>query len=153
MEYDISFRSAGESDINAITAIENDCFTDAWSKEAFKSSLANPFCEVIVAETYEDKMIVAYAVTMHMYEQGELAKVAVARQYHRQGIALRLVRWLLRIAEHEGVERVFLDVRQSNTAARALYEKAGFKSYAVTEDFYKSPVEPAIKMKKELHNA
>lgn len=159
MEHDISFRSATEADIDDIVAIENDCFTDAWSAESFRSSLANPFCEVIVGVCHGDgysdtddelSNIVAYAVMMHIYEQGEIAKVAVAKSYRRQGIALRLVGWLLKIAEHEDVENVFLDVRQSNEAARALYEKAGFTPYATAEAFYKSPVETAIKMKYDV---
>ena len=153
MVNDISFRNAVDADIEDIVAIENECFTDAWSAESFRSSLANPFCEVIVCQRdgYSDtdgefSRIVAHAVMMHMYEQGEIAKVAVARDFRRQGIASRLVDWLLKIAEHEDVENVFLDVRQSNTAARALYEKAGFTPYATAEAFYKSPVEAAVKM-------
>ena len=148
----IAFRSATTRDIDVITAIERDCFTDAWSAKAFASSIDNPFCEVIVGETDEEESaIAAYAVMLHMYEQGEIAKVAVAEKYRRQGIALRLVNWLLKIAEHEDVENVFLDVRQSNTAAQALYEKAGFESYATAEAFYKMPVEAAVKMRRDIN--
>ncbi len=147
----ITFRNATTKDIDDIVALEHDCFPDPWSATSFKSSLDNPFCEVIVAETQEETtIIVAYAVMLHMYEQGEIAKVAVAPAYHRQGIATEIVNWLIKIANHEDVETIFLDVRESNEAARKLYERVGFVQYDTTEGFYKNPPEASVKMRYDI---
>ena len=147
----ITFRNATTKDIDDIVALEHDCFPDPWSAKSFASSLDNPFCEVIVAVMQVKKpIIVAYAVMLHMYEQGEIAKVAVAPAYHRQGIATEIVNWLIKIAEHEDVETIFLDVRESNKAARKLYERVGFVQFDTTEGFYTNPPEASVKMRYDI---
>lgn len=143
----VTFRSAIEDDLDKMVEIENECFSDAWSRDAFRSCLAGPFYEVVVA--FVDDEIIGYGIMKCLYEDGELVRIAVTSKCHRRKVAYRILDWLIKIATHEGVENVFLDVRESNEPAIKLYEKMGFEKYEITEGFYNDPKEASIKMKKE----
>ena len=148
----VNYRLATPLDIPAIVALEEESFTDAWSHDSFESSLTNPFCEIIIGEMLTDtgNTIVAYAVMMCMYEQGDLAKIAVDANYRHRGIATELIAHLIKRATYKGVERIFLDVRASNTPAINLYIRVGFIRTGNAASFYKSPVEDSVKMRYDI---
>ncbi len=145
MEEKLLFKDATKEDLFDITVIEKEGFSDNWSYDSFNSCLTNPFCETMGA--FLDDKIIAYGILMHMYEQGEIVKICVSRDYKRRGVGYELLRRMLLVAEDEGVEKVFLDVRESNDAAIKLYEKTGFSKYDTTRDFYSNPTEASIKMR------
>jgi ribosomal-protein-alanine N-acetyltransferase len=74
--------------------------------------------------------------------------MAVAEEYRRKGIAAKLMEELLKRGHEKGVTIFFLEVRESNTAARTLYENAGFSQIGIRKRFYERPVENAIVMSK-----
>ena len=76
-------------------------------------------------------------------EEWEVLNLAVAPEYRRQGVARRLVASLQTSMEGS----VFLEVRESNTAARMLYNSMGFQEVSVRRQYYDSPSEAAIVMK------
>ena len=73
----------------------------------------------------------------------DLLNLAVAPAYRRQGIGRGLVRALLE--SRQGA--IFLEVRESNQAARSLYRSLGFQEVSVRFQYYYSPLESAIVMK------
>jgi ribosomal-protein-alanine N-acetyltransferase len=73
----------------------------------------------------------------------ELLNLAVAPQFRRQGVARKLVESLL--AESPGV--VYLEVRESNRAARKFYNHMGFHEVSSRSGYYQDPPEAAIVMK------
>ena len=73
----------------------------------------------------------------------ELLNLAVAPRFRRQGVARKLVESLL--AEFPGV--VFLEVRESNLAARRFYNHMGFQEVSLRIGYYQAPPEAAIVMK------
>jgi ribosomal-protein-alanine N-acetyltransferase len=75
--------------------------------------------------------------------EGELLNLAVAPQSRRRGVAKSLVQAFLA----ECPEGVWLEVRESNTAARNLYKSMGFQEVSVRSNYYQAPPEPAIVMK------
>ena len=85
-----------------------------------------------------------------MYEDAELVRIAVSSFYRRLDIGYKMLDWLINEVRNNGAEKVFLDVRKSNEAAISLYEKIGFSSYEITEDFYNNPVEASVKMNLDL---
>jgi ribosomal-protein-alanine N-acetyltransferase len=76
-------------------------------------------------------------------DEMELLNVAVDPPCRRRGVARSLIRQLL--DNYRGT--VWLEVRQSNSAARQLYHALGFQVNAVREDYYSAPTESAIVMK------
>lgn len=73
----------------------------------------------------------------------ELLNLAVAPGFRRQGVARKLVESLL--GESPGV--VYLEVRESNRAARKFYDQLGFQEVSSRSGYYQAPPEAAIVMK------
>lgn len=74
----------------------------------------------------------------------EITNIAVQKSYQRQGIARRLMEQL-----DERLETVFLEVRESNLPAQTLYQKYGFEIVGRRKQYYHSPIEDAILMRRE----
>lgn len=135
-------RPAAPSDLSALIRIERQCFPHApWSGE----DLAADECTVAVV----DHCVVGFLISRQTFPaaQGEPAEreilnLAVSPKFRHQGIAAALIRHELeRPAVH------FLEVRESNVAARALYRKLGFQEIGRRPKYYDSPVETAIVMR------
>jgi ribosomal-protein-alanine N-acetyltransferase len=79
-------------------------------------------------------------------DTAEISNVAAAPDCRRQGIASLLLHTAL-----EGVEaEIFLEVRKSNLPAIALYQKYGFAEYGIPKNYYSSPREDAVLMKRPM---
>jgi len=88
--------------------------------------------------------IAGFAVARHTApDELEILNIAVDPPFRRRGIARGLIRQLL--ANYRGT--IWLEVRQSNTAARQLYHAFGFQVNSVRENYYNDPSESAIVMK------
>jgi ribosomal-protein-alanine N-acetyltransferase len=70
--------------------------------------------------------------------------------YRRKGIGGKLLAYALEEARRRAAKTVFLEVRESNGAAKALYEAAGFSVLAIRKGYYAMPKEDAIVMRLEL---
>lgn len=135
-----------EKDLFEVEQIEQICFTsDAWSESSFLYAIESNELLSLVAEV--DGEIAGYIVATKIIE-ANIDSIAVASKYRRQGIAEKLIK-----AAFEGFSgEVFLEVRQSNSAARELYKKLGFEELYTRKDYYENPIENAIIMKSQLFN-
>ena len=77
-------------------------------------------------------------------EEWEIENIAIAGSARRRGLGTRLLGELLDLARAKGAEAVFLEVRESNRVARALYEKWAFLESGRRRRYYKDPEEDAI---------
>lgn len=82
--------------------------------------------------------------------EAEILNVAVRANERRKGIASQLLQELVTHLRERGAERIFLEVRQSNTAAIALYEKQWFERAGVRRGYYRNPDEDALVYEKKL---
>ena len=80
--------------------------------------------------------------------EGEIYRIATKNEYRKRGIAYRLLDFALKTARGAGLESVFLEVRESNVAARNLYRAYGFSEIGVRKNYYKEPTENAVLMMK-----
>mgnify|MGYP002233344801 CR=1 FL=1 len=62
----------------------------------------------------------------YVLEDGEIARIAVESDFRRNGVASRLMKELAFICADNGVNKLLLDVRESNESAKAFYKKKGF---------------------------
>ncbi len=92
----------------------------------------------------------AYAVVWYVAREAELGNLAVAGSWRRLGLGRRLLDWALEKAQERGAERIFLEVRYSNTEAQRLYERRGFMQVGVRRRYYRAPAEDARVMCLEL---
>ena len=135
--------------IEAIAAIERACFSDPWSAESF-ASLCEQGAPWIFFSARMDGEICGYAVASAVCDEGEIANIAVAPAWQRQGVGMMLLIATVHELIALGAESVYLEVRASNTAARRLYERSGFEVTGIRRGYYTLPREDAIVMRREL---
>jgi [ribosomal protein S18]-alanine N-acetyltransferase len=83
-------------------------------------------------------------------DEGELANLAVAPDLRGQGIAGALLDAMLSDASRRGITQVYLEVRESNTAARHLYAARGFGEIGRRKSYYRSPTEDALILRRTI---
>lgn len=93
--------------------------------------------------------IVGFLVAQHAASEWELENVVVSPSERRKGTGKRLLKALL-AAAHQTKDAVFLEVRDSNRAARSLYEKAGFRPVGRRKSYYANPFEDAVLYRLDL---
>ena len=130
----MELRAWTKEDIDQIAALESVCFSDPWTKEMLLKSFVSPiFYSVLIEEQGE---IWGYACETVMFEDAEIAIVAVAPKHRKKGLGKLLMERLENIAISRGAEQTFLEVRKSNAAALALYEEFGFEKIRTRERYY-----------------
>jgi ribosomal-protein-alanine acetyltransferase len=140
-----TLRAGEAADVSAIVAIEREAFTDAWDTRAFQSLLRAPAVRLFVLE--EGGELLGYALISVVADEAELANLAVRRDRRGEGFGRRLLDHALAEARAAGVEAMFLEVRASNAAARALYASAGFVAVGRRARYYRDPDEDAVVMR------
>ena len=135
-------------DIAQVAEIERQIFSIPWSEKAFRDSMESDNTIYIVAK--ENNNVAGYAGMYLSFEEGNITNVAVNPLSRRKGIGEKIVRDILNRAYEKGVRDVFLEVRETNSVAIALYEKIGFKEEGIRKNFYDKPRENALIMWK--HN-
>lgn len=122
-------RAGAPADLEAVVALERDGLgRDAWSAGLLAAGLAGtlPTVSYLVAE--QDGAVLGHAVASCAGDVVELQRIAVHGEHRRRGIGDRLLRAVLDLAGPG--ERVLLEVREDNVAARAFYARAGFVELA-----------------------
>ncbi|HKK08747.1 MAG TPA: ribosomal protein S18-alanine N-acetyltransferase, partial [Gemmatimonadota bacterium] len=118
-------RRAREVDLRAVVAIERASFAVPWSERAFRAVLGRRDAVLVVAE--KEGSIVGHAAAWFAADEGELADLAVALPCRGRGVGRRLLEAVRSLAVRRGVRDLYLQVRESNEAARRLYASAGFE--------------------------
>lgn len=136
-------------DILKISEMEKECFPqEPWSFQMLASSFETDSFFGILAE--DGGEIIGYGGITVAADSADIENVAVSEPYRRSGVGTALIAELVRIAEEKGVEKVFLEVRVSNSTAMQIYLKSGFKGvYARTR--YYSDGEDCLVMARELN--
>ncbi len=132
-------------DAKELAVLDKLCFSVPWSEKSFCEEAENPLATYFVAR--EDDKIVGYGGIWNVSGEGQITNIAVHPDMRKKGIASRILEALIECATL--CEKIFLEVRESNTAAICLYEKYGFTKCGVRKNFYHSPVENGIIMIRE----
>jgi [ribosomal protein S18]-alanine N-acetyltransferase len=99
----------------------------------------------LVAISEEDvDRVVGFAIARCTTTEWEIENVVVAREQRRRGLGIKIIRELLIEAHSAGATSVLLEVRESNMAARRLYEKLGFSQQGRRGNYYREPEEDAL---------
>lgn len=130
--------------LDTLADLESMTFSTPWSYDALAEELQNPLAVFYVAEEVDTESAVGYVGMHHIVDEGYITNVVVHPAYRRKGIATALFDELKDYAEKEKLERITLEVRASNAAARALYERLGFEEEGIRPGFYDSPKEDAV---------
>ena len=142
-------RAAVEEDLGAIHAIERASFGDPWSLGGFRDLLDHPRAKLEVAIGAGNELL-GYAVAWYVADESEIANIAVAPGARRKGVGALLLDRILRAAAEFGAKTVFLEVRESNEAARKLYAAREFEIAGRRMQYYRKPDEDALIMRRNL---
>ncbi len=152
----LTIRPATPADISELVRLERTCpgaahWSESQYQELFRSGKGHFESLILLAESTvprEDPSgspdILGFLVARHLSPEWELENIVVAPCARRKGLGARLLDALLAQARATNSEAVFLEVRESNAAARALYAKAGFEQTVGRKSYYANPPEDAV---------
>lgn len=133
----MTLRAARAGDLDAILALERECFrSDRLTRVDLANALAHPRARLLVLA--ERAGIVAYLLLRLPATRpiARIESIGVAAVARGRGLATRLVAGAERVARSKGAERLRLEVRCANRAARALYAKRGYRKVAELPRYY-----------------
>ena len=138
-----------ERELDDVAAIERAVHVHPWTRGNFSDSLAAGYhCWV----AHRDLALVGYGVVVIAADEAHLLNLSVAPGWQRKGIGTELTRFFVKLARDYGAQKIYLEVRPSNTPARALYRNHGFSEIVLRRDYYPtaSGREDAVVMELEL---
>ncbi|MFZ5876199.1 MAG: ribosomal protein S18-alanine N-acetyltransferase [Nitrospirota bacterium] len=140
----VSIRPMTLDDLDAVLVIERAAFSPPWTREMFRAEVSeNPCARFFVAETAHG--LVGYVGGWVVLDEMQVVSLAVRPDARRRKIASRLLERLFEAAGN-GLRRASLEVRRSNRAAIAIYQRFGFRQAGVRVDYYDDPTEDALLM-------
>lgn len=132
---------AGLAHARVLTALHAACFDDAWSVGAMADVLASPgaFACLALAEGAAEPSPVGFALARVAADEAELLSIGVLAEKRRRGTARVLLDDVIRVAGERGAVSLFLEVAETNDAARFLYATSGFVAVGRRPDYYQRP--------------
>lgn len=130
-------RAATAADCARLAAIDGRSNPSPWSENQFRSALDERCTTVLLAECGSETA--GFIVWQSVCGESELHLAATDPPYRRRGVAGRLLAQWFQTASSERAERLFLEVRAGNAAARSLYRKFGFTECGRRKNYYSLP--------------
>lgn len=115
-----------------------------WSREQYERVLSRETPRRLALVIEVEKIVRGFLVAHEVAGEWEIENIAIAGTAKRRGLGTRLVGEFLDRARSQGGTSVFLEVRESNRAARLLYEKWAFAESGRRSRYYTEPQEDAI---------
>lgn len=133
VEAEMALRGMRSADLVQVVAIERRAYDYPWSAGIFKDCLrAGYTCRVIE----RGPRLLGYAIMTAAADEAHLLNVCVDPMHQGKGLGGVLVRHMLTLAGRLKAHAVYLEVRPSNRAARALYARLGFVQTGLRKGYY-----------------
>lgn len=129
----LRFRPMQDTDLDEIIAIERRCYRYPWTRLIFNDCLRVGYCCWVCERL---GVIEGYGVASVAAGESHLLNLCVRPDSQQQGIGRKLLLHLISLARRQNAEMMFLEVRPTNLAARALYESMGFNELGSRRDYY-----------------
>jgi len=136
--------------LSAVYRLNQQVFDSCWSHQSLFSALESGY-ELIICKAGDE--LAGYLLSMTILDEMQIMQIAVDGRFLRQGLAEAMSRFLINSNLEAAV--IFLEVRVSNRAARALYSKLGFEESGLRKSYYAPDAtgmrEDALLMELKLH--
>jgi len=146
----LTIRAFRPDDIKDVCRIEKESFKDPWSCYTFAYlHMKNP--ESIKVAVIDGRLVGYVVVDVEMRcgkKVGHVLNLAVEQGFRRMGIGRALMDEAISYVRKTGADEVWLEVKESNTAARKFYSSIGFVEKGRIRGYYRD--EDAILMYKEI---
>jgi ribosomal protein S18 acetylase RimI-like enzyme len=147
-----AIRLATRSDAAEIAAMSRDQIEQglpwSWTEGRVLGAIRN--VDTNVAVIGEPGSILGFGIMAYRDEVAHLLLFSVRPSHRRKGVGSALLRWLEDVAVTAGVQRVSVECRRDNAAARNFYAESGYHELAIAKGYYRG-VEDAIRLEKWLH--
>ncbi len=140
---DLEIRSLSIEDLDDLAQLEEASFSEAWSRESFRRELEANFTARYFGVFFQGRLI-AYIGYWLIMDEGHIANIAVHPLFRGRGIGEALLGYAMAHCRGESANKMTLEVRKSNTAARSLYEKMNFKNCGVRPGYYSNGEDAVI---------
>ncbi len=143
----IAFEPMSEADLDAVQAVEVSAYAHPWSRRHFRDSLRSGHpAMLLLGEALpgeaphpgcpDGRVLLGYLVAMPGVDEVHLLNITVAPAHQRQGWARFMLDALALWSRGQGAQWLWLEVRQGNLPARALYERQGFAQVGLRKGYY-----------------
>lgn len=148
---ELSFLPMQAADLDAVLEIEAVSHLHPWTKGNFTDSLAaghwayciRPQVDRAIKGSYLDPAILwAYCILFPAVDELHLLNITVSPKLRQLGLASRMMAAIEGVAAQQKMPRMILEVRPSNTAAVALYQKLGYEEIGMRKNYY--PADPQL---------
>lgn len=140
-------RPMQDADIESVLSIERHAFTHPWSNGHFQQEILSSHAIPLVGE--HQGAIISYICLSVLLDEAQILNIAVDSNYRNRNVGRQLMQYAAATAVERGARTLLLEVRQSNEAAIALYEKLGFSRDGIRKKYYEGQ-EDAVLMSKPL---
>lgn len=127
-------RPMAVADLGSVLAVEAAAYSHPWSRANFIDSLAAGYTAELRLQAGSG--LVGYFVVLPGFEESHLLNLTVAPAWQRAGHGQALLARLMHLARQRGDQALWLEVRPSNGAARALYQRCGFAQVGCRRNYY-----------------
>lgn len=141
------------TDLTEVMAIERLSFASPWYRISFEEELKKPYAGLEMASLIRDgryRAVVGYVCFWLVADEIQITNLAVHVGFRRRGIGVRLLLHALNLGYQAGARLAVLEVRQSNTPARTLYERLGFAVVQERPRYYPEYQEAALVLELKL---
>ena len=138
---------ATAEDLAEVARLEQ-CFVFPLSENELHKLLENQLFRIVIYK--EEETILGHCVLYRICDEAEITSFAVRESERKKGIGTAFLKELLTYLKEDEAKIAYLEVRESNVAARKVYTKCGFSEIGLRKRFYQKPVEDAIVMGIEL---
>ncbi|MFN0100134.1 MAG: ribosomal protein S18-alanine N-acetyltransferase [Gemmatimonadaceae bacterium] len=143
----LRLRQARLEDIPEIHAIESTSFGDPWTPDSFAQMFEQP--RVLATVALSGDALVGYCIAWQIADEAEIANIAVRADLRGQGVGGALLDDLIVQVGRAGGATIYLEVREGNTPAQALYRSRGFAAAGRRAAYYQHPEEDALVFRRE----
>lgn len=145
----ITIKKLEKNDINKILQIEKSQNVNILKETVILDDMSNSNNTLYFGAIYND-IIVGYIAITYVIDTIDILSIVTMKKYEHIGIATLLLEYIFNFAKKNNVNKIFLEVRTSNTKAINLYEKNNFKLISKRKNYYTDTKEDALIYLKEI---
>jgi len=130
--------------LDGLLAVEQASFTNPSGRAHYEWEIAHSDVSRVHVLLDETDAVVGYCASWVIFDELHINTMAVAPDRRCAGLGRLLLAAVLEAGRAEGARRATLEVRSTNTAARALYARFGFEPVGVRRGYYTRPPDDAL---------
>jgi ribosomal-protein-alanine N-acetyltransferase len=142
-------RLASDEDLDAVADLESRCFNNPWTRDMLARELAQSDVAHVFVLRLPACPVAGFCSCWIVVDELHINTLDVDIPFRRRGLGVYLMRFVIGEAVRRGVRRATLEVRESNVAARKLYEMLGFSVAGKRSRYYTLPDEDALVLWRE----